>query len=93
MRSTGVPDYLPAMPSEEWEAWPDIVWRFVEAEARRDWPFKCREAIAHAWGEQDDVNAPGWLTAERGRYAEAIDVPIGRLFTAGSILARATGRA
>ena len=86
----GDPNTLPRMPEAQWWSEPAPVWQYVENAAIERWHFACREAVFNVNGVTDDLS-PGWLNTYRGLYAEALDVPIGRLFTAGAILRRNGG--
>lgn len=88
MSRLGDPNALPRMPEAEWWSQPVSVWTMVEAAAVERWRFKCRDTVARVNGVTDDLS-PGWLNTYRGLYAEALDVPIGRLFTACAIAYRA----
>lgn len=87
MTSPGDPNALPRMPESQWRSQPDAVWRYVERAAVERWPYRCRDVVARVHGVTDDLS-PGWLNLYRGTFAEAVGVPIGRLFTAGAILYR-----
>jgi hypothetical protein len=76
------------MPEGQWRAQPPAVWQYVERAAVERWRFTCKDVVAKVAGVTDDLD-PGWLNTYRGLYAEALDVPIGRLFTAGAIVHRA----
>lgn len=90
MKRLGDPNSFPRMPEAEWRDQPEAVRTMVEEAAVERWRFTCRDTVARVNGVTDDLS-PGWLNTYRGLYAEALDVPIGRLFTACAILHRSGG--
>jgi hypothetical protein len=81
----GIED-VPRMPAERWADQPREVWRAVERDCWRGWPGKVRYCSKTATASGVPVD---WLTRETGATAEALDVPVGRLFTAHSLARRA----
>ena len=72
------PDRLPRLPADQWHTQPADVWRDVERICRAFWPTRVRTKLGVPLGQKIE---PGWLTIEIGTYLEALDVPVGRLFT------------
>ncbi len=82
------PRDVPTMARYRWPEQSREVWHFVEREAIRRWPCKCKEAVAHRPGPHDDIRRPGWMTPERALYAAEVDIPVGSLMMAGLLLYR-----
>lgn len=82
MKWAGDPNAFPRMPAESWEGQPVEAWRYVERICRAFWPGRVRQELRI---EPPTPVEPGWLTREHGQRLEAVDVPVGRLFTAWTI--------
>jgi hypothetical protein len=80
----GIED-VPRMPAERWADQPREVWRAVERDCWRGWPGRVRYLSRTEVGTVVPVD---WLTRERGQQGEALDLPVGRLFTAHALARR-----
>jgi hypothetical protein len=84
----GDPDSLPNMPRERWREQSPAVWELVKGMIRDGWYGRVHSYYESAAIREKRAKAipEDWLTMECAAMCQELGVPIGRFFTAASII-------